>query len=286
MQPRFEQFIRERQYLHNVTPSTVEWYRHSLKWLDSESPSQQDLKDAVIRMSESGRKATGCNCALRAINAYLHWSNVGAEVKCGPACKHPKIAQLKEPDLVLPTFTAQQIRQLVTWKPKGTGKYKRRLRLLILFLLDTGCRISEALGLRVRDLDMENLLVTLDGKGRKQRVVPFSFELRKAIFRYIAEGKKTLDSLLFANRSHAMLAHRNVLRNVKSLCRQLGFNPPARTLHAFRHTFAVNYLRRGGSVFHLQKVLGHSTLEMTRRYANLMTEDLQAVHERVSLLSA
>jgi len=53
-------------------------------------------------------------------------------------------------------------------------------------------------------------------------------------------------------------------------------------MHAFRHTFAVNYLHRGGSVFHLQKCLGHSTLEMTRRYGNLMTEDLQAVHQRVS----
>lgn len=71
-------------------------------------------------------------------------------------------------------------------------------------------------------------------------------------------------------------------------CRRgiFGFNPPARTPHAFRHTFAIHYLRKGGSVFHIQKVLGHSTLEMTRRYANLMTEDLQAVHERVSLLSA
>jgi integrase/recombinase XerD len=76
------------------------------------------------------------------------------------------------------------------------------------------------------------------------------------------------------------------LRGVKLLCEQLGFAPPGRTLHAFRHTFAVNYLRRGGSVFHLQKVLGHSSLEMTRRYANLVTADLQAVHERVSLLSA
>lgn len=57
-------------------------------------------------------------------------------------------------------------------------------------------------------------------------------------------------------------------------------------LHAFRHTFAVNYLRRGGGVFHLQRVLGHSSLEMTRRYANLMTEDLQAIHQRVSLLTA
>ena len=76
------------------------------------------------------------------------------------------------------------------------------------------------------------------------------------------------------------------MRDVKLLCKRLGFSRPARTLHAFRHTFAVNYLRRGGSVFHLQKVLGHSTLEMTRRYANLVTADLQAVHERVSLLSA
>jgi site-specific recombinase XerD len=78
---------------------------------------------------------------------------------------------------------------------------------------------------------------------------------------------------------------RNPLRALKKLCERLGFAPPARTVHAIRHTFAVNYLRRGGSVFHLQKVLGHSTLEMTRRYANLVTADLQAVHERVSLLS-
>jgi integrase/recombinase XerD len=63
----------------------------------------------------------------------------------------------------------------------------------------------------------------------------------------------------------------------------LGFTPPARTLHAFGHTFAVNYLRRSASVFHLQKVLGHSSLDMTRRYANLVTTDLQAVYERVSL---
>ena len=77
-----------------------------------------------------------------------------------------------------------------------------------------------------------------------------------------------------------------MLRDVKLLCRKLGFTSPGRTVHAFRHTFAVNYLRRGGPVFRLPKVLGHSTLEMTRRYVNLVTADLQAVHERVSLLRA
>jgi integrase/recombinase XerD len=72
---------------------------------------------------------------------------------------------------------------------------------------------------------------------------------------------------------------------MKLLCRRLGFEPPARTLHAFRHTFAVNYIRRGGSVFHLQKMLGHSSLEMSRRYSNLGTEDLTRMHQSTSLLA-
>src|SRR5579864_442701 len=203
MQPRFEQFTQERQYLTNVTPATISWYTQSLKWLRTESPTPEELKDAVVRMREKGLKPTGCNSAIRAINTYLHWSAVGSEIKCSPACKHPRICQLKEPQLVLPTFTVQQVRLLVAWKPKG--KYQRRLHLLILFLLDTGCRISEALNLRVREVDFENLLVTLDGKGRKQRVVPFSFELRKAIFRYCKEYNRTPDSLLFANRDQTHL---------------------------------------------------------------------------------
>lgn len=57
-----------------------------------------------------------------------------------------------------------------------------------------------------------------------------------------------------------------------------------RRLHAMRQTFAVNYLRNGGPIFHLQKVLGLSSLEMTRRYANLQTEDLRKVHPMLSLL--
>jgi integrase/recombinase XerD len=283
MGARFEQFIRERQYLANVTPATIAWYTNSLKWLRTESPSQEDLKDAVMRMRQKGLKPTGCNSVIQALNSYAHWVHAGADSKCGSGCRHPKVAHLKVPDLVLPTFTEKQIRLIITWKPKG--KYRQRLHLLTLFLLDTGCRISEALTLRVRDIDFDNLLVTLDGKGRKQRVVPFSFELRKAIFIYCKEVNRTGDHLLFASRAQTELGRRVCLRDVKVLCKQLGFAPPCRTLHAFRHTFAVNYLRRGGSVFHLQKVLGHSSLDMTRRYANLCTADLQAVHERVSLLS-
>jgi integrase/recombinase XerD len=282
MEPRFEQFIRERQYLTNVTAATTEWHRRCLKWLPSVCPTQDDLKDTVLRMRQKGLKETGVNTVLRCVNAYLHW-DTGSERKCGAGCNHPRIQQLKEPRLVLPTFTSVQVKQLIAWKPKGS--YEQRLHLLSLFLLDTGCRISEALDLRVSEIDFDNLLVLLDGKGRSQRRVPFSFELRKAMFRFCKALDRKPDSLLFASRTETVWNRRNALRDMKLLCKKLGFAPPSRTLHSFRHTFSVNYLRRGGSVFHLQKVLGHSTLEMTRRYANLMTEDLQAAHERVSLLS-
>ena len=272
MLPKFQQFINERQYLHNVTPATVEWYTHAFKWLRKESPSQDELKDTVMRMREKGLKATGFNSAIRAINAYLKW-----------AASDQRIAQLKEPQLVLPTFSVAQVTRLIGSKPRSF--YQRRLHLIVLILLDTGCRITEALTLRVNDVDFDNLLLLLDGKGRKQRKVPFSFELRKALFRHTREFCPHQHMLVLGTRDGCMLGRRVVLRDVKLLCKRLGFDPPARTLHAFRHTFAVNYLRRGGSVFHLQKVLGHSSLEMTRRYANLLTEDLQAVHQRLSLLS-
>src|SRR5262250_1027355 len=127
-------------------------------------------------------------------------------------------------------------------RPKG--KYQRRLHLLILFLLDTGCRISEALTLRNLHIDFENLLVTLDGKGRKQRVVPFSFELRKALFRFMTQYNRKPDSLLFGSKRETQVEKRDVLRAVKLFCKRVGFDPPARSVHAFRHTFAVNYLRR------------------------------------------
>jgi len=251
MKAAFAEFIQERRYLSNVTPATVLWYENSLKWISAENPSQDDLRAAVMAMRQKGLSPSGCNSVIRAINAYVHWKYVGSDTKCSSSCKHPKLARLKASSVVLPTLNDAQVRLLIAWKPKN--KIQRRLHALVLFLLDTGCRISEALNVRVSDLDFENLLVRLDGKGRKQRLVPISFELRKVLVRLCRDTERRPDLLLFANRNETALMRRNVLRDVKQLCRSLGFAPPRRTLHAFRHTFAASYLRRGGSVFHLQK---------------------------------
>lgn len=279
MEPRFEQFIQEKKYLANVSPATCEWYKQSLRWFPSPSPDAPALKEFVMRMRAQGLTASSCNCRIRAVNSYLHWAS-GQSAKCCAACAHLKVPRLKEEQRILPTFSNTDIQKIVKWKPKGF--FQTRLHVLMLLLADTGCRSGEALTLRWPDVDFDNMLLKLQGKGAKDRLVPFSFELRRHLYRWRQLNKW---DLVFPTWQGLHMGRRNELRGVKRLCKRLGIVAPARTIHAFRHTFAVNYLRCGGSVFHLQKVLGHSSLEMTRRYANLVTEDLQAVHERVSLLS-
>lgn len=268
----FDRFIQERRYLKNVSPRTVEWHQQSLKWLGVEQPTDADLRDFVLRMRTAGLKATSVNCRIRSVNAYLNWS--------GSLLRVPK---LKEDSYVPATYSKTQIHAILRWRPRGF--FQRRVHVLMLTLLDTGVRLDEALSLCVQDCNLDDLLLTVTGKGRKQRVIPFSLELRRWLAKFIMDFCPRPQQFVFATTLGRKLSPRNAFRHIRGLCDRLGFPPPRRMVHATRHTFATEYLRRGGSLFHLQKVLGHTSLEMVRRYANLMTEDLQAMHERVSLLA-
>src|SRR5437763_1740813 len=107
-------------------------------------------------------------------------------------------------------------------------------------------------------------------------VSPRTIEWYRQSLRWLPSPHPTNHDLVFATRTGMPLGRRETLRDFKVACRTLGVNIPARAIHACRHTFATEYLRRGGSVFHLQRCLGHSSLEMTRKYSHLMTADLQA----------
>jgi len=266
----FDQFIRERQYLQNVSPRTVEWHQQSLKWLGIEEPNEDDLKRAVLRMREAGLKASSVNCRLRSINAYLKW--------CGSKLKVPK---LKEEQKVLPTYAEKDIHAFLAWKPKRY--YARRTQVIVLMLADTGCRISELLGLRWQDVNFDDLLVTVTGKGNKSRTIPYSMELRKFLFKLQQQSKP---GYVFSTLDGKQLGIRNVFRDITNACEELGVNAPERRVHAMRHSMATNFIRRGGSVAMLQRVLGHSSITTTMRYVHLQTHDLSSVHQKISLLSS
>lgn len=261
----FSEFVRERKFLKNVTPRTLSWYAQSWK---SWQKHGGDPKTYVINLREAGVSAISVNTYARALNAYFNWSGL------------PLIPKLKEEQKVLGVFSTQDIRTIATFKPT---RRTLSVHLICLILLDTGLRVGEMLQLSWTDVDFENLLFTVQGKGNKQRKIPFSFELRKALWKFRGVGDK--EGWVLCTRNGTRLSNRNTYRSIQTFLDRVGVKPPVRMIHAFRHTFAITFLRNGGSVFHLQRILGHSTLEMTKRYVNLTTDDLQDAHRKCSPLS-
>jgi integrase/recombinase XerD len=285
MEVLYEQFIRERQYLLNVSVKTVEAYRWAWKAFEpalkgKSSVAKADLLQRIAELRAGGLCAVTVNTYLRSVNAFCHWM-----VQEGHTGTQTKIPRLKEERKVVQTFSDAQTGKLVSFRGETFGE--QRTHVLICLILDTGIRIDEAISIeRSTDINLDDLLLKIrNGKGGKERMVPHSMQMRKLLFRFMQQWKPAYGDLLFFAGQGERMVQRNALRDLKTLCKRLGVNGVRCSFHTARHSFAVAYLRNGGDVFRLQRILGHSKLEMTRRYVNLKTEDLQAVHQRLSLLA-
>jgi site-specific recombinase XerD len=262
----FEKFVKERKYLKNVSPRTIEWYNESFKWLGNENPSHDDLTDLVVRMREKGLSSASCNNRIRAVNAYLKWA--------GSSLSIPRLKEELKP---VPIYGVAAVSKILAFKPSPSEK---RTHTLLLLIFDCGLRISECIGLRVEDLDFDNLLLAVKGKGNKHRLVPMSQELRKILWRFVSDRT----GYVFCTRDGKALMRRNVLKDVKRLCKAIGIPAPKRTVHAARHTMATDYIRQGGNVVKLQRILGHSSITTTMRYVHLQGQDLIEEHQRLGIL--
>ena len=194
------------------------------------------------------------------------------------------IPKLKEEQKILATFAASAINSMVSYRASSQGE--RRLHTLVCLLLDTGLRISEALSLTKNDVDLDNLAIKVYGKGGKHRLVPFSLELRKLLWRWLQRTPGPDAGLLFATKNHTQISVRNCSREFKAFGTKLGIAGVRVSPHTCRHTFACEYLRGGGNLEFLRRILGHSSILTTQRYLrSLGVEDLQAVHDRLSPLA-
>jgi integrase/recombinase XerD len=274
---RFEEFLQERRYLMGVSPKTIAYYRwafNSYKQLAGDDPKQW-----VIKLRDKGVSAISVNTYICAMNTYWKWSGEYNEItKEG---KH--LAYLKEEQKILATLTSEQINHLLTWKSTN-GTNIRRAHLMALTILDTGLRASEVLGLTKENVDFEVLTLKVLGKGGKHRLVPFSPELRKALWRYSqwVDGR-----ILFGTRNNRKVSVRNFERDLDRLGKKVGITGVRFSPHTLRHSFACEYLKRGGNLFYLSRILGHSSIKTTELYLkSLGIEDLGAVHNGLSPLSA
>ncbi|HEX6440913.1 MAG TPA: tyrosine recombinase XerC [Stellaceae bacterium] len=155
---------------------------------------------------------------------------------------------------------------------------KRDIAILTL-LYGCGLRLSEALGLKLSEAPQGEVM-TIVGKGRKQRVAPVLAAVRGAVAEYLAACPHPIapDGPLFVGARGGPLNPRLVQRRMAELRGILGLSETA-TPHALRHSFATHLLGGGGDLRAIQELLGHASLSTTQRYTSVETERLLAVYD-------
>lgn len=157
----------------------------------------------------------------------------------------------------------------------------QRSRAIILILLDTGLRASELIGLKISDVDVRGGRIKVMGKGDKERSVPFGPRTGQALWKYLASrGEVRPEDPLFVTTNGRQMGRNELAHRMAMIGQRAGVSNCHP--HRFRHTFAIMYLRNGGDPYTLQEILGHSTMEMVRRYLALSQIDLDAAHRRAS----
>ena len=273
-----------------LSPNTVESYGRDLTQLSAaavalelkvEALDRRALEEVVRRLMSEGRSPKSVARAVACYRGFFRFLVVSGHRQDNPA------ADLRAPRAwkTLPKFlSADEVERLLaspdTSEPRGI-----RDRALIELFYATGLRVSEMVGLRQQDLNLESGYLTCTGKGRKQRLVPIGDEAAAWLTRYIKEARPALlkrraSTKLFVNaRGGAGLTRVGFWKIVKAYGRHAGL-PRMLSPHVLRHSFATHLLERGADLRAIQMMLGHGDLSTTQIYTHILDARLRAVYDR------
>jgi integrase/recombinase XerD len=256
---------------------------------------QYDYKPVRKNKDTTPLKPRSIENAWTAMRSFFNWATTELELKQRPDenIKRPKY----RPAEIVP-FSEDEVKQLLKvcehTSPASTTKRRpfvmkrhtaKRDLALILILLDTGLRVSECARLRVMDVNLENgeIFVKPWGTGQKtkSRVVIIGKSTRKALWlSLVSRGEYCLEDPLFVTRDNRPMDRNSIRLVLAELGKRAGImnvHP-----HRFRHTFAIQFLRNGGDIYSLMRILGHSSMEMCKNYLSLAKLDLQNAHRIAS----
>ncbi len=286
LQREIDEFIIDRQ-VRNLSRRTVAWYKNSLRVLSeflteksidaTEKITTSTIRHFLLSLPDKGYSQGGVNNLFGAIKAYLHWYADEYEPKdWNPLAKVKTPKRPKEIQQPLSLTTFQRLLSVCSGKDFNSLRDKA----MLLFLLDTGVRKQELTDLRIGDIDKVSGQVFIrSGKGRKSRVTFIGKQAKKALSAYLRLRKGTNDeSPLWATVEGGALAYHSIRQVIRRRAIEADIKEPG--MHEFRRAFAINYLRNGGDVVTLQRLLGHSDLTVINRYLALVDEDLKISHAK------
>ncbi len=280
LEDAFAEFIAEKE-AHNLSAATLHSYEASFNKFKSfmgdnntgGTVEQSSIYKWIAIMKQDGIKYVSINHYLRDIRAFMYWC---MDTDRGYIAPPFKIELLKGQEETLKTFTDEEQETLIE-KPKRNATFAEwRTWAVVNWILATGNRASTVCNVKIQDLSFSKREITLTlTKNNKPQIIPMSSSLETVLKEYIRVWRKDADptAFLFCNVGEEQLTTNALRLSFAKYCKDRGVEKTS--IHGLRHTFAKGWIKNNGNTFALQKMLGHSTLDMTRKYVNLFNEDIK-----------
>jgi integrase/recombinase XerC len=276
-------FIAHLQIERRMSPHTLDAYRRDLEALTAWTTGQgiddpaglhtEQLRAFIAAEHRRGLSPKSLQRRLSACRSFYLWLLKHGRIAASPAAglRAPK-APRKLPQ-VLDVDEAVQLVELPTDAPLGL-----RDRAILELFYSSGLRLSELCALRWRDLDLAEGLVTVLGKGGKQRTVPVGSHARRALDDWRRESQAQADAAVFPGRGGAPITPRAVQIRLRQLAQRQGLFKRVHP-HLLRHSFASHVLESSGDLRGVQELLGHADIATTQIYTHLDYQHLAKVYD-------
>jgi len=221
---------------------------------------------------------------VQVVKGFFTWCVNEELLKNNPASKleRPRVASY-----IIPTFAEDQINALLASCNQKTELGYRDYTIMLL-LLDTGIRVSELCGLQLQHIHKDYIRVF--GKGRKEREVGLHSDTAKHIWKYVHMFRRCADESeqhVFINRYGKPLTASGVAQLLVDIGKRAKVEGVRMSAHTFRHTFAVMYLKNGGDVYSLSRLMGHSEVQITETYLkDFQSREARKNHQSFSPLTS
>ena len=294
MRKSVPQFLRYLASERNASDLTIKAYREDLiglmEWLEQTGgavPAVDELTPQTLRgyqaaLQEAGYARTTISRKLASLRSFYRFAQRQGLAKINPATplRNPR-RQRKLPHVL----SSEEVGRLLAAPPLADAAGVRD-RAILETMYSAGLRVSEVVGLSDGDLDFDEQIARVRGKGRKERISPLGSYALAAIKQYAAirqrdprEQAQGREAAVFVNRFGNRLTTRSVGRLLEKHIATAGLD--SRTSpHTLRHSFATHLLDRGADIRSVQELLGHKSLATTQIYTHVSTANLRAIYEK------
>ncbi len=287
-----ERFHDYLAFERGLSPRTLDAYRRDLARLveflesrgvrDPGEASVSDVREFTYQLRDRGLAPSSIRRALSAIRTYFAFLLTEDLVESDPT------EQIESPQTWrrLPdVLTRTEITRLID-APDPADPLFFRDRAMLELAYASGVRVSELIGVKVRDVDLVEGFAAVYGKGSKERLVPVGSAAVRAIRTYVRElrgrleaGRGRGEGVLFLNARGAPLTRMGVWKILRKHVDRAGIERRV-TPHTLRHTFATHLLEGGADLASVQEMLGHADIATTQIYTHVDRDYLRDVHRR------